>query len=68
MIRSYLYVGGQYEDDSKGEHVFGGQMYVEKLTPTHGPVKDTPIIMIHGKGQSGTVSKLRDLGAKEPLG
>jgi hypothetical protein len=55
MIRSYLYVGGQYEDDGNGEHVLADQMYVEKLTPAHGPIKITPIILIHGKGQTGTV-------------
>ncbi|KAK0384138.1 hypothetical protein NLU13_8227 [Sarocladium strictum] len=54
MVRSYFYVGGQYEDDGKGEHVWSGQMYVEKLTPVRGPVKSTPIVLIHGKGQSGT--------------
>ncbi|KAF5021123.1 hypothetical protein F66182_6823 [Fusarium sp. NRRL 66182] len=53
-IRSYFYVGGQYADDGVGGHVFRDQMYVEKLVPVDGVVKETPIVMIHGSGQTGT--------------
>lgn len=43
-------------DDGQGGRVFRGQMYVEKLVPPKGPSKDTPIVMIHGVAQTGTVS------------
>jgi hypothetical protein len=55
-IRSFFYTGGQYVDDGQGGHVFRGQMYVEKLVPPKGPSKDTPIVLIHGVAQTGTVS------------
>lgn len=61
MVRSYFYVGGQYEDDGAGEHLWANQMYVEKLTPAQEPVRETPIVLIHGKGQSGTVSFMRSM-------
>ena len=54
--RNYLYVGGQYVQDSSGGHVFTDQMYVEKLTPTQGVSKEHPIVFIHGQAQTGTVS------------
>lgn len=57
-IRSYFYVGGGYEAASaKGEHVWRNQMYVEHLqsvTNHHG--EQLPIVLIHGQGQTGTVS------------
>jgi len=53
--RSYLYVGGQYIENSAGQHVFTDQMYVEKLTPTAGVTKPYPIVFIHGQAQTGTV-------------
>ncbi|SCO85818.1 fusarubin cluster-esterase [Fusarium oxysporum] len=52
--RSFFYVGGRYDDDGDGGHVFRDQMYVEKLTPVKGARKDTPIVMIHGMAQTGT--------------
>jgi hypothetical protein len=55
-IRSFFYTGGQYVDDGEGGHVFRGQMYIEKLVPAKGPIKETPIVMIHGVAQTGTVS------------
>lgn len=55
-VRSFFYTGGQYVDDGQGGRVFRGQMYVEKLVPPKGPSKDTPIVMIHGVAQTGTVS------------
>lgn len=55
-IRTYFYIGGSYVKDSKGEHIFGEQMYVEKLIPISGATQDTPIIFIHGLAQTGSVS------------
>ena len=51
---TYLYVGGKYTTDDDGNHVFTGQMYVEKLTPAR-VTKSHPIVFVHGKGQTGTV-------------
>lgn len=53
--RSYMYVGGQYVQNSAGQHVFANQMYVEKLTPAAGVTKPYPIVFIHGQAQTGTV-------------
>lgn len=53
--RSYMYAGGQYINDGDGQHVFAGQMYVEKLTPIEGASKPYPIVFIHGQAQTGTV-------------
>ncbi|KAF5558172.1 adenylosuccinate lyase [Fusarium napiforme] len=52
--RSFFYVGGRYDNDGDGGHVFRDQMYVEKLAPVKGAWKDTPIVMIHGMAQTGT--------------
>ncbi|PNP85968.1 hypothetical protein FNYG_01024 [Fusarium nygamai] len=52
--RSFFYVGGRYDDDGDGGHVFRDQMYVEKLAPVKGAWKDAPIVMIHGMAQTGT--------------
>ncbi|KAF5249700.1 hypothetical protein FANTH_5008 [Fusarium anthophilum] len=52
--RSFFYVGGRYDHDGDGGHVFRDQMYVEKLAPIRGAWKDTPIVMIHGMAQTGT--------------
>lgn len=56
--RSYFYVGGQYVNDEKddGQHIFTGQMYVEKLVPIDGVKHPWPLMFIHGAGQTGTVS------------
>jgi hypothetical protein len=53
--RSYMYVGGQYIQNSAGQHVFANQMYVEKLTPAAGVTKPYPIVFVHGQAQTGTV-------------
>lgn len=53
--RSYMYVGGQYIQNSAGQHVFANQMYVEKLTPAAGVTMPYPIVFIHGQAQTGTV-------------
>ncbi|KAK6840449.1 fusarubin cluster-esterase [Apiospora arundinis] len=52
--RSYFYVGGKYVDDGAGGHLFQDQMYVEQLGPVDGPSQSTPIVFIHGQGQTGT--------------
>ncbi|TQN70279.1 putative secreted lipase [Colletotrichum shisoi] len=54
-IRSYFYVGGGYVDDGSGGHIFRDQMYVEKLLPVHGVSQETPIVLIHGQAQTGSV-------------
>ena len=36
-------------------HVLKGQSYVECLTPVGGATLDTPLIFVHGGGQSGMV-------------
>lgn len=53
--RSYFYVGGGYEINTRGEHVFTNQTYVEKLTPAGGASREHPIVFVHGNGQTGTV-------------
>ncbi|KAG9193101.1 hypothetical protein G6011_03136 [Alternaria panax] len=54
-VRTYFYVGGGYSDDGKGSHIFKDQMYVEKLSPVSTEeVAKSPIILIHGQGQTGT--------------
>jgi len=37
-------------------HVFENQMYVEKLTPLGGARQKLPLVFMHGKAQTGTVS------------
>jgi hypothetical protein len=56
--REYFYVGGEYVAGSTG-HFWHNQMYVEKLTaPTSGAKKQPyPLVLVHGGGQSGTVSR-----------
>lgn len=55
-LRSYFYVGGGYVDDGAGGHVFRDQMYVERLRPADGVTQKTPLVLIHGQAQTGTVS------------
>lgn len=55
-IRNYFYIGGGYADDGKGGHIFRDQMYVEHLKPVNGGAQKTPIVIIHGQAQTGTVS------------
>jgi hypothetical protein len=54
-VRNYFYVGGNYVPDGSGGHAFQDQMYVEKLTPLGGARKQTPLVLIPGAGQTGTV-------------
>lgn len=58
-IRSYFYVGGEYVEDGNGGHIIRDQMYVEKLLPVGGATQDTPIVLIHGQAQTGSVSIIR---------
>ncbi|KAF7556574.1 hypothetical protein G7Z17_g1329 [Cylindrodendrum hubeiense] len=53
-VRSFFYAGGAYVDDGASGHIFRDQMYVEKLVPARGATKKTPIVFIHGQGQTGT--------------
>jgi hypothetical protein len=55
-IRNYFYIGGGYADDDKGGHIFRDQMYVEQLKPVNGITQPTPLVIIHGQAQTGTVS------------
>ena len=53
--RSYFYVGGRYDTDEKGLTTYRDQMYIEKLLPVGGATQKSPIILIHGQAQTGTV-------------
>lgn len=55
-IRSFFFVGQNYVDNGKGEHVFTNQLYVERLQPAGGITKAAPVLLMHGNGQTGTVS------------
>lgn len=59
--RQYFYTGGQYVTNSDGEHTWTDQLYVEQLTPVGGATKESPIILIHGQAQTGTVSRYQQL-------
>jgi hypothetical protein len=54
--RTFFYIGGEYANNGDGEHILRNQMYVERLRPTGRTVRDTPIVLIHGQGQTGTAS------------
>lgn len=56
MIRDYLQIGGQYVENTSGEHVLQNQVYVEHLAPINGTTQLYPLIMIHGSAQTATVS------------
>lgn len=56
MIRDYFQAGGQYAENSAGEHVFQDQIYVEHLVPVHGVTQKHPIVFLHGSAQTATVS------------
>lgn len=56
MIRSYIQAGGQYAENSAGEHIFQDQIYVEHLVPVHGVTQHHPIVFLHGAAQTATVS------------
>lgn len=58
-VRTYFYAGGQYVDDGNGGKIFRDQMYVEKLVPARGVTRTTPVVLIHGQAQTGTVSSFR---------
>jgi pimeloyl-ACP methyl ester carboxylesterase len=52
----WFYVGGRYVERGDGtdaESVMVGQMYVERFAPAE-QKHDTPVVMIHGGGQTGT--------------
>lgn len=53
--RSYFYVGGNYTLTSDGGQIFTNQMYVERLVPAGGVLREYPIVFVHGNGQTGTV-------------
>ncbi|KAK7054350.1 hypothetical protein VNI00_003544 [Paramarasmius palmivorus] len=54
-VRTFFYVGGSYVLDNNSEHVFANQMYVEKISPIDvNHTQPHPIVLIHGKGQTGT--------------
>lgn len=57
-VRSFFYAGGGYADDGTGNHIFRDQMYVEHLSPEDGATHETPIVLIHGQAQTGSVSLL----------
>ncbi|KAJ0116864.1 hypothetical protein J7T55_010015 [Diaporthe amygdali] len=54
MIRSYIQAGGQYAENSAGEHIFQDQIYVEHLVPVHGVTQRHPIVFLHGAAQTAT--------------
>lgn len=54
--RKYFYVGGKYITDNRGSHYVKDQLYVEELTPASGATRPWPLVLIHGYGQTGTVS------------
>lgn len=56
--RSFFCTGGSYVDDGKRGHIFRDQMYVEKLLPVNGATQGTPVVLIHGQAQTGTVSSI----------
>lgn len=62
-VRDYFMAGGSYTDDGTGQgtHAFQGQMYVEHLIPLRGTNHSYPLVLIHGTGQTGTVSKTDDI-------
>jgi hypothetical protein len=57
-FRSFFHVGGHYVDNdgANDQHEMTGQMYVEKLLPVNGIKHPWPLVLIHGAGQTGTVS------------
>jgi hypothetical protein len=63
--RKYFYIGGKYITDNNGAHYVKDQVYVEQLTPALGKVNPVPLVLIHGLGQTGTVSQ--DLSAYQNL-
>lgn len=64
-VRTFFNVGGSYSEDSNGGHIFKDQMYVEKLSPvTSRRDKPSPIVLIHGQGQTGTIFLNKPDGGK----
>ena len=55
-IREYFYAGGRYVPYETGGHVFEDQIYVERLNPIGGATRQTPLVLIHGNAQTGTVN------------
>lgn len=56
MVRDYFQAGGQYAENSAGEHIFQDQIYVEHLAPVHCVTQKHPIVFLHGSAQTATVS------------
>ncbi|CAF0834230.1 unnamed protein product [Adineta ricciae] len=53
--RKYFYVGGEYVFDmATNRSLMSGQMYVEHLSPPYGIQQPYPLVLIHGKGMTGT--------------
>lgn len=51
--RTFFYAGGKYKTDSKGEHYYSGQMFIEGYAPKE-VTKKYPLLLMHGKGQTNT--------------
>lgn len=54
--REHFFVGGEYIEDTRsafGGYTMRNQMYVECLTPVGGAKRTSPLVFIHGGGQSG---------------
>lgn len=64
-IRDFFYAGGEYTSDGAGRHIYHNQMYVEWLRPYREPTKRSPIVIIHGQAQTGTVSIMPAIWSSE---
>lgn len=55
-VRDYFYIGGGYVASGiPGQDMWGGQLYVEKLTPAKGASKKYPVVFVSAGLPSGTV-------------
>lgn len=55
--RYHFYVGGNHTETKSGRY-FCNQMYVERLTPLSTSRQPYPVVLVHGRGQSGTAGCL----------
>ena len=55
--RDFFYVGGHYVAGAAGNLTYD-QLYVEKLTPVTGVRRSKPVVLFHGGGTSGVVSRV----------
>jgi hypothetical protein len=55
--RDVFWIGGKYVNAAIGLLTYD-QMYVEKLTPSKGVKKPFPLVLFHGGGISGAVSRM----------